>query len=118
MDMESAMTLIADDCVYQNVPFHKSVGKARIQRDLSMLGKAITEFQVEMIHAAVNGDTVLTERIDTFIGPGYRTALRLMGTFVVKNGKITEWRDYFDWTSAFGHAAGAVFSAFRSRLTR
>jgi limonene-1,2-epoxide hydrolase len=118
LDMEGAMDLVADDCVYQNVPFHKATGKARIQRDLSLMGKAVTEFQVEMKNAAASGGTVLTERVDIFIGKGFRTELPVMGTFVVRNGKITEWRDYFDWSLSVGRVAGAAFSALRSRLTR
>jgi limonene-1,2-epoxide hydrolase len=69
-----------------------------------------------MINVAVNGNTVLTERMDTFIGKGFRSELPVMGVFVVENGQITEWRDYFDWTFAFGRAAGAVIDAFRSRI--
>ena len=43
------------------------------------------------------GDTVMNERIDTFTPPGKaRYGLPVAGVFVVKNGKITAWRDYFD----------------------
>jgi limonene-1,2-epoxide hydrolase len=116
MDMESAAELLAEDCVYQNVPYHEAIGKERIQRDFARLSKPVTEFQVDMINVAVNGNTVLTERMDTFIGKGFRSELPVMGVFVVENGQITEWRDYFDWTFAFGRAAGAVIDAFRSRI--
>lgn len=118
LDIESALALVAEDCVYQNVPFHKAVGKARIKRDMSLLSKAASEFRVEMKNAAVNGDVVLTERVDIFIGKGYRAEIPLMGAFVVKNGKITEWRDYFDWSLSAGRFAGAALSVVRSRITR
>ena len=50
------------------------------------------------IHSiACNGDTVLTERSDILaLGP---LVLRfwVCGTFRVREGRITLWRDYFDW---------------------
>lgn len=118
MDMEGALDYVAEDCVYENVPFHKSAGKARIRRDLTLAGKALREFSVEMKNVAVNGATVLTERIDVLTVKGLRVELPVMGAFVVKNGKISEWRDYFDWSLMLGRAAGSVFSAFRARLSR
>lgn len=101
-DFDGALELIAEDCVYQNVPFHTARGKARIKRDLSTMAKALSVFKVEMLHIAVNGDAVLTERVDTLGSRLFSMAIPLMGVFVVKEGKITEWRDYFDWSSMMG----------------
>jgi limonene-1,2-epoxide hydrolase len=101
-DFEGALELIADDCVYQNVPFHRATGKARIKRDLKTMAKALNLFKVDMIHIAVNGDAVLTERVDTLGGRLFRLEIPLMGVFVVKHGKISEWRDYFDWSAMMG----------------
>ena len=45
--------------------------------------------------------TVLTERVDTFNRGDKSIVLRVMGTFELREGKIAEWRDYFDmaeWT--------------------
>jgi limonene-1,2-epoxide hydrolase len=40
---------------------------------------------------------VLTERIDSFtLADGRRISVPLMGSFKIKDGQITEWRDYFD----------------------
>jgi len=39
---------------------------------------------------------VLTERIDTFTMGEKQAALPVMGTFEVRDGKISAWRDYFD----------------------
>jgi limonene-1,2-epoxide hydrolase len=39
---------------------------------------------------------VLTERVDILSGPFVYLDIWVCGTFVVKNGEITLWRDYFD----------------------
>ena len=109
-DFEGAMIFIDEDCVYHNVPFHKAKGKERIRRDLVGMGKAINLFEVEMVNIAVNGNVVLTERIDTIGGRFFKAALPIMGTLVVENGKITEWRDYFDWSFAMGKVGKSIFT--------
>jgi limonene-1,2-epoxide hydrolase len=51
---------------------------------------------IENVNVAVNGDVVLTERIDTFTVGEVVAPLRVMGTFEIRDGKISAWRDYFD----------------------
>lgn len=109
LDFESAFSLISDDCVYQNMPFHTARGKQKIMRDLNAMGKYMTKFEVDMIHIAANDDVVLTERIDTLAGKFFSADLKLMGAFVVRDGKITEWRDYFDWTASTGLFIKSMF---------
>ena len=49
------------------------------------------------MHLAADGPVVLTERLDRFTWPtGDVAELPVMGTFEVHDGKITQWRDYFD----------------------
>lgn len=110
LDMDKGLALIDDNCVYQNVPFHKAQGKEAIVKTLQGMGKAVTQFDVEMVNIAVNGDVVLTERVDTLGGRFFNMKLPVMGVFVVKNGKITEWRDYFDWSLSLGKFVGSVIS--------
>jgi len=51
---------------------------------------------IETVHLAVRDNVVLTERIDTFtVGPVVAPLL-VMGTFEIRDGKISAWRDYFD----------------------
>ena len=111
LDFDGALALIDDNCVYRNMPFHTARGKARIQRDLTLMAKGMTAFDVEMVNIAVNGNVVLTERVDTLAGRFFRARLPLMGVLVVKNGKITEWRDYFDWSAMMGKITGSFFTS-------
>lgn len=108
LDFDLGMTFIDEHCVYKNMPFHTARGKARIKRDLTSMQKSMNLFEVEMVNIAASGKTVLTERVDTIAGRFFRVEIPLMGVFVVENGKITEWRDYFDWTSVFGKMGRSV----------
>ena len=45
---------------------------------------------------AADGDTVLTERTDTFTINGVKAPIAVMGTFELRDGSIVAWRDYFD----------------------
>ncbi|HVL02631.1 MAG TPA: limonene-1,2-epoxide hydrolase family protein [Dongiaceae bacterium] len=111
LDLDAALELIAEDCVYKNVPFHTARGKRNVVKAFQAMGKAVTEFKVDMLNIATNGNVVLTERVDTLGGKYFRAELPIMGVFVVKDGKITEWRDYFDWSLSFGKFVGSLFSS-------
>jgi len=95
-DRDAAFALLADDVVYQNVPFPADRGKAAVARTFSRFEKVMTGFEVQMKNIAQNGDVVLTERVDILRGPLLHLDIWVCGTFEVKNGKITLWRDYFD----------------------
>ncbi|MGZ3455159.1 MAG: limonene-1,2-epoxide hydrolase family protein [Polyangiales bacterium] len=109
-DRDAAFALLADDVVYQNVPFPADRGKAAVMRTFARFEKVMTSFEVQMKNIAANGDIVLTERIDILKGPMLHLDIWVCGTFEVKNGKITLWRDYFDLAEV---TAKLVASPFR-----
>jgi limonene-1,2-epoxide hydrolase len=100
LDLDRALALMSDDVVYQNVPFPADRGKAAVTRTLKGFSKIMTGFDVEMKNIAANDGVVLTERVDHLLGPVADLSLWVCGTFEVKDGKITLWRDYFDLAQA------------------
>jgi limonene-1,2-epoxide hydrolase len=95
-DVDTISNLLADDVVYHNVGMAPAVGKeasvAMIQGFLDMAEKMT--FEIHRI--AANGESVLTERTDTFTINGADSPVAVMGTFDLRDGKIMAWRDYFD----------------------
>ena len=95
-DIATIESLLADDVVYHNVGMAPAVGKeaslASIQGFLDMSESLV--FDIHRI--AADGDTVLTERTDTFVMNGLTAPVPVMGTFELRDGKIVAWRDYFD----------------------
>jgi limonene-1,2-epoxide hydrolase len=51
---------------------------------------------VDLVHVVAEGAIVMTERVDHVIRTERTISLPVMGTFVVSDGAITAWRDYFD----------------------
>jgi limonene-1,2-epoxide hydrolase len=114
-DTEGALALMADDIVYQNVPFPADRGKAAVARTLQTFGRFLTGFEVKMINIAARNGVVLTERIDILTGPLLYLDIWVCGTFAVRDGKLVLWRDYFDLASATGKL---LLSPIRSLIKR
>jgi limonene-1,2-epoxide hydrolase len=98
MNWDAAADLLTDDIVWDNVPMETMEGKAVV--DAAMRAMAPEAVDWVVLSIAENGDKVLTERIDKFdMQGGKRVELPVMGTFVITDGKISLWRDYFDLAS-------------------
>jgi len=98
--IEDAIAMLADDVLYDNVPFPDIIGRDKVRAFHSDFGVG-TRFTVDwtVTRMAAAGNVVLNERIDVFIHQnGGRITLPVMGTLTVENGMITVWRDYFDPT--------------------
>ena len=101
-DTERALALLADDIVYQNVPLPADHGKAAVRRTLLGFERFVSDFRVKMVNIAARGDVVLTERVDILSGRFVYLDIWVCGTFELRDGKITLWRDYFDLAAASG----------------
>ena len=91
MDMEGSFGLLAEDVVYQNVPFPADRGYDAVTRTLRRFGKVLTHFRVETHHIAERDGVVLTERTDVLIGPLVYLDIRVQGTFEVRDGKYMDF---------------------------
>jgi limonene-1,2-epoxide hydrolase len=95
-DLAAVESLLDAEVVYHNIGSKPAVG-----RDAAL---AAVKFQFDMFdpiafhisNLAEDGDTVLTERIDEITANGVMAPVPVMGTFEVRDGRIVQWRDYFD----------------------
>lgn len=106
-DLDAALGLLDDECVYDNVPFGPVRGTEAVRATLApfMAPFASVEWRVsnQVESGTLETGTVLHERLDRF---GLHTAdgsvewleLAVAGVFTVTDGRITLWRDYFDRT--------------------
>src|SRR5262249_14948131 len=89
--------LLAEDAVYQNTGMPASVGAAAVLENLAgQVGMFPDSYEYKMINLAAYGDVVLTERLDMIRTPGGVRGVPVMGAFVVRDGVITRWTDYWD----------------------
>jgi len=98
-----------DDAVYHNIPLAPVTGREAILDNIASFirpgAPGIESIQFRVINIAANGPVVMTERVDVFKLPAKSFELPVMGTFEIRNGKISAWRDYFDmnqFTSRMG----------------
>ncbi len=96
-DLERILGLFDPDAVYHNIPVDPVQGTLAIRGVVAgFLGLAKEVDWVVHNIAETDEGTILTERTDRFLIQGKWIELPVMGAFVVRGGKIAEWRDYFD----------------------
>jgi limonene-1,2-epoxide hydrolase len=99
-DLEAAEAALDDNLVYENVGLPTIHGRGRaIKLFRQMEGRA--GFEVKIHRIAADGAAVLTERTDALIFGPLRLQFWVCGVFEVHDGRITLWRDYFDFFDMF-----------------
>ncbi len=94
--VEGSLRFIADECVYQNMPFDPVTGPEGVRAVLAGFFELTGNVRIETLRQIAVGNLVMNERIDHFDPPtGRAFGLPVAGAFEVRNGKIVAWRDYF-----------------------
>jgi len=99
LDQQRILDAFTDDGVYHNMPMAPAKGKDAVKALVAMILAPASAVTFEIKRIAADGDTVLTERIDTFKIGDKTVTLDVMGAFDVRDGKIAAWRDFFDLAS-------------------
>lgn len=106
-----ALELVSEGCVYDNVPLAAVEGRPAIRAVLEPFLARCTEVRWDVLHQVIEGSetdaTVMNERVDRFMINGTWIALPVAGLFVVSDGLITLWRDYFDRSTFESQLAAA-----------
>jgi limonene-1,2-epoxide hydrolase len=97
-DSDLVRPLLADGIVYHNIGMAPTTGIEEVLANLAGQWAMFSgTYEFEIHNLAVDGDRVLTERTDTVGADGSDPfPYPIMGIFVIDNGKIAAWRDYFD----------------------
>jgi limonene-1,2-epoxide hydrolase len=119
-DVDAALALTADDIVYTNVSLPTIRGKRAFARSGRAFYRYRLGFDVRVHRIAQDGASVLTERTDAILFGPFRAQFWVCGVFEVHDGKITLWRDYFDWfnvkAAILRGLVGTVVPPARARL--
>lgn len=100
-DLDAACSMLSSDCVYDNVPMPVVQGRDAVRSGLQPFLAACDEIQW-VIHHQVARQTgpadgvVMNERLDRFHMGGRWVEVPVAGLFLINQGVITLWRDYFD----------------------
>lgn len=100
MDFDAALSFIAPECEYTNVPMGSAKGPEGVRSVLEPFFAPIDENNFVIHRKAVEGKVVFYERLDRHrLGDSWRE-LPVIGVFEVQDGLITLWREYFDLPTA------------------
>ncbi|HUC37140.1 MAG TPA: limonene-1,2-epoxide hydrolase family protein [Acidimicrobiales bacterium] len=95
-DAEALRPFFTNDVVYHNIPMDPAIGIDATIAFIDGFFAMCESLEIETLHLATHDNLVLTERIDTFNVGQIVAPLPVMGTFEIRDGKISAWRDYFD----------------------
>jgi limonene-1,2-epoxide hydrolase len=104
-DYDTALPLLTEDIEYQNMPIAPVKGREAVKEQLEMLLAMGTGSEWKVLHEVADGNVVMNERVDRFEINGTWADLPVMGVFVLRDGLIAEWRDYFDLQTIMGQLA-------------
>jgi limonene-1,2-epoxide hydrolase len=96
-DARAAAELVADDILYVNVGLPAIRGKRGVEKVLALLDRPGAGFEVYLHAISAEGPVVLTERTDVLLMGRLRIQFWVWGRFEVRDGRITLWRDSFDF---------------------
>lgn len=96
-DTERSDALIDDEIDYVNVGLPAVHGRADMAKVFHLLARPRAGFEVYLHAISATGPVVLTERTDVILIGRLRIQFWVWGRFDVHDGKITLWRDSFDF---------------------
>ncbi len=95
-DLARVESLLHPKVVYHNIGSEPAVGREAALAAVKFQFDMFDPISFRIRNLAVDGDTVLTERVDEVTANGVMAPVPVMGTFEVSDGRIVRWRDYFD----------------------
>jgi limonene-1,2-epoxide hydrolase len=97
-DLERVIDLLAEDVAYQNVPQPVMQGRAQARRFIGPIIRETRKIEFVLLNVVASEEAglVLTERLDRLYYESGLIEIPLMGVFLVREGRIVQWRDYAD----------------------
>lgn len=118
-DVESALPDVDENIIYTNVSLATVRGKSRFAPIMRSLGRPGFGFDVQILAISADAEgVVLTERIDELKAGPLRIRFWVCGRFEVREGRITVWRDYFDFVDITRGFARALVGIVAPSLNR
>jgi limonene-1,2-epoxide hydrolase len=99
LDADELAAYFSEDGVYHNMPAQPVKGRENVRRLIKGFLSTWTRTDWEVRHLICAGDVVIAERIDRTRAGDKAVDLPCTGVFELENGKIKEWRDYFDFAT-------------------
>lgn len=96
LDPEELASYFSEDGCYYNMPTEPVRGRANVEQFIRGFTATWTATEWEILGMAAAGDRVYVERMDRTRTRQGDVDLPCLGVFEMRDGRIHEWRDYFD----------------------
>jgi limonene-1,2-epoxide hydrolase len=96
LDPAELAAFFTDDGCYHNIPTAPVRGRDKVQQFIRGFTANWTATHWDIVSIAAVGDRVYAERLDRTGMQQGDVDLPCLGVFEMENGRIREWRDYFD----------------------
>ena len=99
-DWRKVADLFAEDGTLRSMMVAPVEGRPAIYERIAALGKGAPDgVTLDVAHIGVIDNLVFMERVDRFVYNGHPGAVPVVGVLDIKDGKIVEWREYYDRAS-------------------
>lgn len=99
LNLDKIVNTFAEDGVLHSVMVAPIKGRDHLREHLGAFLNGATRLELKIKKVAVVGNTVFLERVDDFDYKGKHGAVPVVGVMDIKNGKVQEWREYYDRAS-------------------
>mgnify|MGYP006367253257 FL=1 len=95
-DWDQVIDLFAADGVLHSMMLEPIVGQDMLRARIAKLGAGISSITLEIVNLGVINGLVYAERVDDFVYQGHHGRVPVVGVLRIENGKVQEWREYYD----------------------
>ena len=99
LDADELVAYFSEDGVYHNMPMQPVKGRENVRRLIQGFLSTWTQTDWEIRNLVSTQNVVIAERIDRTRAGAKAVDLPCTGVFELEDGKIKEWRDYFDFAA-------------------
>jgi len=96
LDVEGALDAFTEDGAFHSMMMDPVQGREALASFMGNLFSNLGELTLEIRSVAVTGNTVILERVDSWLFNGKPGSIPVVGIFEVEDGKVKEWREYYD----------------------
>jgi len=99
LDAEELASYFSEDGIYYNMPAEPVQGKDQLKLFIGGFIANWTKTTWDTLNIIGEGDLVIAERLDRTEVGDIKVDLPCCGVFLMEEGKIKVWRDYFDMST-------------------
>lgn len=96
LDVPRIVSLFAEKAKFYPMYSGKPLGREELQARWTKLLEGCTRLELQVRNMGIIKGAVFVERVDDFDYKGKHGRVPVMAVIEIKNGKIVEWREYYD----------------------